>query len=147
MIEKHGKNAKKTKIISQKKYGIFNGLSHSHGQIERQLEKKILFNKHSLQYKRRNIINMIVKLQILSYQSRGFHKFFAQLIVAAITLMVFAEVICFRKYFRKILHVAKNFLRNFESFSRKMQKFAKKFAKSERKFLNFSAFFVQSFVR
>ena len=135
---------KKTKIISQKKYGIFNGLSHSHGQIERQLEKKILFNKHSLQYKGRKIINMIVKLQILSYQSRGFHKFFAQLIVAAITL---AEVICFRKYFRKILHVAKNFLRNFESFSRKMQKFAKKFAKSERKFLNFSAFFVQSFVR
>ena len=95
--EKMQKNTK----ISQKNTEFLIGCLIVMGRQKDSQRKKILFIKHSLKYKGRKIINMIVKLQILSYQSRGFHKFFAQLIVAAITLMVFAEVIFSENIFAK----------------------------------------------
>ena len=52
------------------------------------------------------IVSSFIKLEMLSSQSREFHNFFAQLIVAATTLMVFVD-----------FFLAKTFSRNFASLS------------------------------
>ena len=66
--------------------------------------------------------------KMLSSQSREFHNFFAQLIVAATTLMVFVDFFSRKNIFAKLLH-----FRTFSlhSFSQKNAKFREKFANCE----------------